>query len=325
MQRVRDLIRLAAPTRLPVLIHGETGTGKELVATALHAESGRKGALVPFNVCAIPDAMFEASLFGHVRGAFTGAASDSTGLLREADGGSAFFDEVSGLPMAIQAKLLRVLETGVVRPVGASRDARSDFRILSATNESLRYLVECGRFRDDLSHRLSGIVIQIPALRERPADIPLLVNHFLSAFLPERRIKLDAAVLRGMMHREWRGNVRELRHVVEAAAVLGSDVIDMESYSLAISSRDCARPAAPICVSPRNRLLDELQRSDWDTRIVAERLGVHRATIYRWMRRLEVDVPTPGLSRALKQPADHPLANLHLFALDSHSVANLCE
>src|SRR3954470_19051267 len=178
IQQLRALIATVAPTRLPVLVEGPTGSGKELVAAALHQASGRRGRLVAFNVCAIGDALFEDALFGHVRGAFTGAANDSAGFLREADAGTVFLDEISGLPWALQAKLLRAVETGEFRPVGAARDARSDFRVVAATNEHLDDLVECGRFRADLKHRIGGVVISVPTLAERVDDIPDLTRYF---------------------------------------------------------------------------------------------------------------------------------------------------
>jgi DNA-binding NtrC family response regulator len=247
--------------------------------------------MVAFNVCAIADTMFEDSLFGHVRGAFTGATSDSVGFLKEAQGGTAFLDEVSGLSSALQPKLLRVIETGVFRPVGSSRDVQSDFRVVSATNQRLSELVESAAFRADLAHRLSGVVIQIPALRDRAEDIPALVRHFLSRWAPEAPTIIDPAVLSMMMERHWPGNIRELRQVVESSAVFGSNVIDRDSFALAVASRSQdVNVSSPI--SPRGRLMGELERLSWDTRAVAARLGVHRATVYRWMRRYKIEPPT---------------------------------
>src|SRR5678816_48003 len=164
MQRLRALIARVAPTNVPVLIEGATGTGKELVAAMLHRLSGRGGAFVPFNVCALPDSMFEDALFGHVKGAYTGAAGDTLGYLREANGGTAFFDEISGLALGLQPKLLRAIETRTIRAVGSSRDVTSDFRVVAATNECLDELVDAGRFRADLNHRLSGLVLTVPTL-----------------------------------------------------------------------------------------------------------------------------------------------------------------
>src|ERR1041384_628376 len=153
MQELRELIAIIAPTKCPVLIEGATGTGKELVAALVHGWSERCGQLVAFNVCALGDSMFEDALFGHVRGAYTGAVHDSQGLLREAHGGTAFFDEIGGLPIALQAKLLRVLESGGFRPIGAAKDVQCDFRVVAATNVRLSELVARGTFRADLHHR----------------------------------------------------------------------------------------------------------------------------------------------------------------------------
>jgi DNA-binding NtrC family response regulator len=178
MVRLRDLVLRLAPARLPVLVQGPTGAGKELVAQALHRASGRKGRCVAFNACAIPDAMFEDALFGHVRGAFSGASHDHTGYLGEANGGTVFMDEIGSLGIDAQAKLLRAVETRVFRPVGARRDQESDFRLVTATNVRLGDLVGTGRFRPDLAHRISAAVITVPALAEHPEDIPALAEHF---------------------------------------------------------------------------------------------------------------------------------------------------
>ena len=165
--------------------------------------------------------MFEDALFGHVRGAYTGAIGEAMGYLREANGGSAFFDEISGLPLPLQAKLLRAIETGVFRPIGAARDARSDFRPIAATNDDLSELVRDGRFRADLWHRMSGVVLRVPALVDRIDDVPLLARHFLGA---AARVTDDA--MAALMSRAWPGNVRELRQVLEAASVFANGAID---------------------------------------------------------------------------------------------------
>lgn len=260
IRQVRDLIALAAPTTLPVLIQGPTGAGKELVAAALHAMSGRRGRLVAFNVCAIGDAMFEDALFGHVRGAFTGAVADSQGLLREADHGTVFLDEISGLNASLQVKLLRALEHGQFRPVGARSDCRSEFRVIAATNEEIGDLVDAGRFRADLAHRLGGIVIRVPALADRRTDIPCLVEHFLRPAHCAVTVS-DAALLRLVEH-PWPGNVRELRQVVEWAAVLASQRpggrLDADVVDYVLGHRGAARPTAAAA--------DETQlfaRRDW--------------------------------------------------------------
>src|SRR4051812_33808831 len=216
MRQLRALVATVAPTRVPVLIEGETGTGKELVAALLHRSSGRTGAFVAFNVCAIGDSMFEDALFGHVKGAYTGAVSESLGFLREANGGTAFFDEISGLPLPLQAKLLRAIETGVFRPIGAPRDVRSEFRPVAATNESLGALVEHARFRADLKHRLSGIVLRIPSLAERIDDIPELARHFARCATGVH-VAISPDALLHLQDTPWPGNVRELKQVVDAS------------------------------------------------------------------------------------------------------------
>ena len=178
MRQLRALIARVATSTLSVLIEGETGSGKELVARALHEMSGRSGALVALNVCAVPDSMFEATMFGHVKGAFTGALRDSAGYLTEAHRGTLFLDEVSGLSLTNQVKLLRAIETKEFRPVGARSDQRSDFRLIAASNEDMVHLVEGGQFRRDLAHRLGGIKLTVPPLRDRLEDVPILAAHF---------------------------------------------------------------------------------------------------------------------------------------------------
>jgi DNA-binding NtrC family response regulator len=297
MQQLRALVATIAPMRLPVLIEGETGTGKELVASLLHQQSGRSGVLVAFNVCALGESMFEDALFGHVKGAYTGALFESLGFLREANGGTAFFDEISGLPLPLQAKLLRAIETGVFRPIGASRDARSDFRPIAATNESLSALVDEGRFRADLKHRLSGIVIRIPSLVERVDDIPELCRHFARiAAGPNRSI--DADVLATLQDMEWPGNIRELKQVVDAACAFARGTVDVRALDMALAHRKSA--VQPIRVAnhlvARRELVSALEHASWDTEVAASALGVHRATIYRRMRRFGIDMPN------LRQP-----------------------
>jgi DNA-binding NtrC family response regulator len=292
MRRLRAMVATVAPSRLPVLIEGETGTGKELVASMIHTLSGRTAPFVALNVCALGDSMFEDALFGHTRGAYTGASNDSLGFLREAHGGTLFLDEISGLPVSLQAKLLRAIETGVFRPIGAARDSRSEFRTLAATNECLDDLVVQGRFRADLAHRLRGVVLTVPALRDRVDDIPLLVEHFVRAHTSDA-----AVVMRGAMEmlqeRTWPGNVRELKQVVEAAVVFGGDVIDPEAVALALANRTRSSEvtARGQELAARHDFITVLEQAEWNTERAAETLGVHRATIYRKMKRLRVEMP----------------------------------
>lgn len=304
MRQLRALIATVAPTRVPVLIEGETGTGKELVAALLHRSSGRTGQFIAFNVCAIGDSMFEDALFGHTRGAYTGAVAESLGFLREANGGTAFLDEISGLPLALQAKLLRAIETGVFRPIGASRDARSDFRPIAATNESLTMLVDAGRFRADLRHRLSGIVLHLPSLAERADDIPELVSHFVRA--TGRGLQPSADALTLLQETPWPGNVRELKQVVDSAAVFARDVLDRDAIEMAMIHRG---PAARTGVhlggrlAERTELVRLLEHSNWNAERAASTLGIHRATIYRRLKRHGIDVRAEAMSRANRQRA----------------------
>lgn len=294
MQRLRMLIAKVAPTRIPVLIEGATGTGKELVAALLHHESRRDGALVAFNVCALGESMFEDSLFGHAKGAYTGAAGETLGFLREANGGTAFFDEISGLPLGLQAKLLRAIETGIMRPIGSSRDARSDFRTVAATNERLDELVATGRFRADLAHRLSGMVLTVPTLAERADDIPALVEHFARHARPNQPTPVTRSAMQRLRDRQWPGNVRELKQVVESAVVFSRDAIDVDALDIVLTqrSRTSEVGSASRELVEKQQLLKLLMGASWDTEVAALSLGVHRTTIYRRMRRLGIPVPT---------------------------------
>lgn len=287
MRNLRRMICRIAPSRMPVLIEGETGTGKELVAHAIHQASGRQGAIVPFNVCAIPEAMFESTLFGHKRGAYTGATQDSEGFLAEADHGTAFFDEISTLAPAAQGKLLRALETGAYRPVGARADRRSDFRIVAATNEPLAERVRAGAFRADLAQRLSGCVLALPPLRERAGDIMLLVTHFVR-LAGDRRLRFDQDAEQALVAHNWPGNVRELRMLVDRLHILAdTELITAADIRDVLGAMHIADPATPPDGSAeRERILAALRAAGGDTALAARSLGVHRSTLYRRMRRL---------------------------------------
>jgi DNA-binding NtrC family response regulator len=299
MRQLRALITRAATSSLPVLIQGETGSGKELVARALHVMSNRSGLLVGINVCAVPDTMFEASMFGHVKGAFTGALRDSAGYLSEAHRGTLFLDEVSGLSLGNQAKLLRAIETKEFRPVGARADQRSDFRLVSASNEPMAQMVAQGRFRRDLAHRLEGIRVAVPPLRERLEDVPLLAAHF-AARAPDARggdAIISSAAISALQVHSWPGNVRELRHVIEAAIAMSNDAITeavisplLEPKLLSVSARRLEREG--------RHLLAQLDRCAWDVSEVANELGVHRATVYRRLKRLGLSEPGAGKTSA---------------------------
>jgi DNA-binding NtrC family response regulator len=276
MKEVYRLVRRVAPTELPALIVGETGTGKELVARAFHELSGRAGRFVAVNICAIPDTMFEDALFGHVRGAFTGAATGAPGLLMEADRGTLFLDEIGGLGILQQAKLLRAIETHEFRPVGGPVDRRSDFRAVAATNADPRELIRQGRFRRDLFDRLHGAAVAVPRLRDRSSDVPLLAAHFL-AHVNHGRLRFSTNALEALTARDWPGNVRELCQLVgRLAATAEDDVIPAEAVPCSVAADDGELRAA-VSVA--------LVEANWDVRAAAARLGVSRATLYRMIRR----------------------------------------
>jgi len=224
MRRVFERIKLAAPTSSTILVAGETGTGKELVARAIHHNSPRKRKpFVAVNCAALPETLIESELFGHERGAFTGATSTKKGYFEAASGGTLFIDEVGELPLPLQAKLLRALEQRVISRVGSTAEIPVDVRIVAATNRDLREQVANGEFRDDLFYRLSVVTIELPPLREREGDIPLLVSRMLAelARTHGRRIReIDDAAIDALEHYPWPGNVRELRNTLESVVVL---------------------------------------------------------------------------------------------------------
>lgn len=296
IREVRVLVGRAAPTSLPVLIQGPTGSGKELVARAVHAASGRRGRFVAVNVCAIAETMFEDALFGHVRGAFTGATSDAPGYLAEADRGTIFLDEIGSLEVGLQGKLLRAIEEGEFRPVGGRDNRKSDFRVVSATNEPLNELIQDGRFRSDLINRLNGLVIRVPPLRERLEDIPLLVDYFLTrAAGQSSEVTITSDALRMLQCYEWPGNVRELRHMIERAIALADgQVLGREEIMSAIRYGSGSLVFEAPQNSPyRQQLIEALVANGWDTAAAAAHLGVHRATVYRRMHRFGVRMPDP--------------------------------
>ncbi|EPJ46551.1 MAG: fis family transcriptional regulator [Osedax symbiont Rs1] len=223
MQQVNQLIARVAATKSTVLIEGETGTGKELVASALHKLSGRKGGFVPINCAAIAPELIESELFGHLKGAFTNATQARQGLFSYADGGTLFLDEISELPLPLQGKLLRVLEESTIRPLGSNREKNIDVRIVTASNKPLTQLVSDKLFRADLYYRLNILPITLPPLRNRPEDIPDLCDHFirqLADALALEPITIDAAELMALQAYQWPGNVRELRNLLERAMLL---------------------------------------------------------------------------------------------------------
>jgi two-component system response regulator HydG len=240
MQSVYRILRRVAPTDLSVLIEGESGTGKELTARAVHDNSRRqKGPFCPINCAGLAETLLESELFGHVKGAFTGATSDRKGLFQLADGGTLFLDEIGDMPLPMQAKLLRVLEDGIVRPVGATRSVVVDVRVISATNCNLAALVEEKKFRQDLYFRIKEAAVTLPPLRKRPQDIPELFGYFLKEACEEtgRDIHLiTEPAMRTLMSYSWPGNIRQLRNVIRTMVVMcDKDILDLRDLPPEIS------------------------------------------------------------------------------------------
>jgi two-component system NtrC family response regulator len=271
MLRIFEEIRRAAPTETIILLEGESGTGKELFAKAIHAHSHRADRQFVVADCStFAPSLLESELFGHVKGAFTGATHDKPGIFEAADGGTLFLDEVANLTLDVQGKLLRVMETREYRPVGASLTRRSDIRIVAATNQDLKALAEQGRFREDLFYRLSVLPIYIPPLRERRADIPKLAYHFLRIFCREmgRRIQgFSDEALEALIGHDWPGNVRQLKNVVERLVIMADEAV-LDYHHLADNLHGGRGSAGPSRVPGTLNELRALKQ-----RILAEHYG----------------------------------------------------
>ncbi|MCB9681888.1 MAG: sigma 54-interacting transcriptional regulator [Alphaproteobacteria bacterium] len=294
MHRVFDTVRRVAETDVTVLVRGESGTGKELIARALHDESPRaSGPFVAVNCAALTPGLLEAELFGHVRGAFTGAVRDRAGLFEQADGGTLFLDEIAELPLDMQAKLLRVLESGEVVRVGASRTTRVDCRVVAATHRSLREEVREGRFREDLMYRLRVVPLFLPALRERPMDVDLLFEHFLrlqNQRGSRRMTGVDPAAMRVLLEHDWPGNVRELRNVVAYAFAVGPGPrIRREDLPPELrEDEDDDGTVVPLHADEPTRIKAALEAAGGNIGQAADMLGMSRPTFWRKRKRFNL-------------------------------------
>jgi DNA-binding NtrC family response regulator len=338
MLAVLDLVRQVAASRSTVLIFGESGTGKELFAKAIHAASPRaERPFVPINTGSLPVDLLESLLFGHVRGAFTGAVSSKKGLFEVADQGTLFLDEISTIGPETQAKLLRVIQEREFMRLGGTETIKTDVRILAASNADLAALVREGRFREDLYHRLNVITLQLPPLRERKEDVPLLVAHFLAHYCQENQKSerhFSSAAMRLLVDYDWPGNIRELENVVERAVVLSSDeLIGTDLLPETLRTRELApgvRLPAPAllgagALSPamsatgsnpasvpgladiledveRRLILDMLDRTAWNQTEAAERFQIPLSTLNQKIKRLGIDPRRRGRANSADSP-----------------------
>jgi DNA-binding NtrC family response regulator len=301
MREIFALIRRVAHGRSSVLITGESGTGKELVARTLHFHGARADKpFIPINCTAIPEGLLESELFGHVRGAFTGAHTSKRGLFEKANGGTLFLDEIGDMGLGLQSKLLRVLQDQEIRPVGGTQTVKVDVRIVAATNRELEVEIAAGRFREDLYYRLNVIPIHIPPLRERPEDIPALVDSFVRKHAAGARRVVTEAAMEQLQAQPWRGNARELENAIERALAL-TDAVEIGPDDLLFGSGGApaeADPAAPLLRSAaaekitlrelEERYIEQILRLTGGNKVQAARiLGIDRKTLYRRAERSE--------------------------------------
>ena len=298
MERVYTLVEKILDADTSVLLTGETSTGKELLARCVHFSGARKAKpFVAQNCGALPENLLESELFGHKRGAFTGAVENRPGLFETADGGTVFLDEIGDTTPALQVRLLRVLQEGEIRRVGESANRKVDVRVIAATNRDLRADVSSGRFREDLYYRLIVFPIRTPALRERPEDIPLLAAHFLSESASDREVSVSARAMDHLCRYDWPGNVRELENEIQRSLLLaaGSDRIESEHLSETVRGETTVEPRAngslksAVTQLERDLILDALKRHNGNRTHAARALGVSRWGLVQKIQRLGIE------------------------------------
>lgn len=296
IRAVFDLVEKVSSTSANVLIEGESGTGKELVARAIHFQSDRADKpFLAINCGALPESLLESELFGHVKGSFTGAVADKIGYFRSAAGGTLFLDEVGDMPPALQVKLLRALQEREVTPIGSSVPVRFDARIIAATNKRLETEMAEGRFREDLYYRLNVVEIDVPPLRERREDIPVLVEHFISSSARRQGIvekEVSPAAKELFNNYDWPGNVRELEHVIERALILSGDQIDVNDLPAKLTGNTSSAAGDDKFKSldqvEREYILEVLESVSQDKAVAAKILGIDLSTLYRKLKRYEI-------------------------------------
>jgi two-component system, NtrC family, nitrogen regulation response regulator NtrX len=309
MRRVMAQIERVAASEARICIYGETGTGKELVARTLHEKSHRSsGPFITLNCAAVPAELIESELFGHEKGSFTGASQRHTGKFEQAHRGTLFLDEIGDMPTAMQAKLLRVLEEGEVERVGADKPISVDVRVVVATHRNLEQLVESGGFRRDLYHRVVVFPVELPPLRQRPEDLPALVEHFTSQVSAQngwRPVPIAESAINALQQYAWPGNIRELRNVVERLLLLAGEVVDAEAVQLALPSAPSSRLQSPpatltadndsalaerVMAFERAEVLKELERHSRHITQTAKALGLERSHLYKKCQQLGIDL-----------------------------------
>jgi transcriptional regulator with PAS, ATPase and Fis domain len=290
------IVKTLAPRRPNILVHGESGTGKELIAQAVHTQSGRTGPFVPVNCSAFPGDLIEGELFGHARGAYTGADRERVGLFEHAHKGTLFLDEIGDMPVKAQARLLRALESGEVRRLGENTARIVDVRVVAATHRNLMAMVHAGEFRLDLYYRLAGFIVQIPPVRERPEDAKLLIDHFLARFAQEQQksITLAPELREELATHSWPGNVREIRLVMERLVSLTGDdaVLGRLPFRLEGAPRPRSLPEA-LEAEERRRVLEALTTHNWNKQRAANALGTSRTTLIAKMQRMGIAIKKP--------------------------------
>jgi two-component system nitrogen regulation response regulator NtrX len=312
LKHVMDAVARAAPTNATVLIHGESGVGKELVARTIHRNSLRgRERFVQVNCAAIPEELIESELFGHEKGSFTGATEKQVGKFEQADRGTIFLDEVGDMSAKTQAKVLRVLQEGEVERLGSARTNKVDVRVIAATNKNLEEEIEKGRFREDLYFRLAVIPIQVPPLKDRPEDIPLLVRHYLDYFARENNLRsrrISQSALEALQRYRWKGNIRELRNTVERLMIMtAGETIEFADLPEIVRSSGNARSAAPDVEAgkagtlrefkdstERAYLVAKLRENGWNISKTAEVIDTPRSNLYKKLEQYQISQETDG-------------------------------